>query len=234
MIEDLDFETYLKISPNEFEIFLFDIKNSKNLYENKLVIEKNKNFINLSILDNFLEHNIFKIEKLIGKFIKNIFVIIENNKILKTKIGIKKKDFHSYIDQEYLKIYLSEAKDIFKQNYQDEKIMHIIINKYLIDGVIHSKMSQNIKCSQLCLEIEFRSISNNLINDLSAVLKKYHIKIIKYLDASYVKNSFVDPNISFIKMVTLIKNGHNQNEVMLIPKNVKKQGFFEKFFQLFS
>ena len=31
-----------------------------------------------------------------------------------------------------------------------------------------------------------------------------------------------------------LKNGLNDNEVILIPKNVKNKGFFEKFFQLFS
>ena len=31
-----------------------------------------------------------------------------------------------------------------------------------------------------------------------------------------------------------IQNGHNDNEVKIIPKNIKKLGFFEKFFQLFS
>ena len=31
-----------------------------------------------------------------------------------------------------------------------------------------------------------------------------------------------------------IKNGYNQNEIALIPKSLKKTGFFEKFFQLFS
>ena len=30
------------------------------------------------------------------------------------------------------------------------------------------------------------------------------------------------------------RQGYNTNEVSIIPKNVKKLGFFEKFFQLFS
>ena len=31
-----------------------------------------------------------------------------------------------------------------------------------------------------------------------------------------------------------IINGINENEVKVVPKNTKKTGFFEKFFQLFS
>ena len=44
-------------------------------------------------------------------------------------------------------------------------------------------------------------------------------------------------NIKFIdlpEMSHMILNGHNENEVSFLPKNSKKLGFFEKFFQLFS
>ena len=41
-------------------------------------------------------------------------------------------------------------------------------------------------------------------------------------------------NLEFSEMVHKVKNGLNENEVKLIPKNLGKKGFFEKFFQLFS
>ena len=36
------------------------------------------------------------------------------------------------------------------------------------------------------------------------------------------------------KMTFDILNGCNENEVMFVQKNAKKQGFFEKFFNLFD
>ena len=39
MIEEENFETYLSISPKKFEIFLFDKKNLKSLYKDKLELE---------------------------------------------------------------------------------------------------------------------------------------------------------------------------------------------------
>ena len=39
MAEEIDFETYLSISKNKFEIFLFDNKNLKSLYQNELKLE---------------------------------------------------------------------------------------------------------------------------------------------------------------------------------------------------
>ena len=86
-----EIETYLSISPNKFEIYLFDKKKLVNLYKEKIEIDSNKDEIDLNLLAVFLEKNIFKIEKLIGKFIKNINLILHHKKILNLSLGIKKK-----------------------------------------------------------------------------------------------------------------------------------------------
>ena len=45
MTEETDFEAYLYLSSNKFEIFLFDKKNIKNLFQDSLIIKNNFNFI---------------------------------------------------------------------------------------------------------------------------------------------------------------------------------------------
>ena len=111
--------------------------------------------------------------------------------------------------------------------------MHIIINKYIIDGKDYNLIDNNLECKKLGLEIQFISISNSLIQDLDKVLKNYQIKIIKYLDGSYIRNLFKE-NIDLSEMAYKILTGYNENEVMVIPRNQKKLAFFERFFQLFS
>ena len=233
MSKDLELETYLSISPQKLGIYLFDINNQKNLYKEELIINENMNYNENDLLKNFLDDNIFKLEKLIGNFIENIILIIENEKISNLQIGIKKKNYNSFINIKNLKNLLIEAKDLFKENYQNEKIMHIIINNYLIDGKNYRSIDNNLKCEQLGLEIQFISISNSFINDLDKILENYQIKIIKYLDGNYIRNSFKE-NIDISEMTNKILNGYNENEVMIIPRNHKKVGFFERFFQLFS
>ena len=233
MSKDLEFETYLSISPVKLGIYLFDIKNQKNLYKEELAIKENVNYNEINILKKFLDDNIFKIEKLNGNFIENIILIIENENILNLQIGIKKKNYNSFINKDFLKNYLIEAKDLFKENYQDEKIMHIIINKYILDGKNYHLIDKYLECDQLSLEIQFKSISSSFINDLDKILENYQIRIIKYLDGNYIRNFFKE-NIDISEMAYKILNGYNENEVMVIPRNQKKQAFFERFFQLFS
>ena len=90
MKEEFDIETYLNISPKKYSIYLFDKKSLKNLYNQHLDLNDNT-FLDLNKLPFFLENNIFKIEKLTGKFLKNIFIIIQDDKIFNIDIGIKKK-----------------------------------------------------------------------------------------------------------------------------------------------
>ena len=234
MIDEIDLETYLNISFNKFEIYLFDKKNSINLFKNELIFEKKKNDIDLYILSKFLEENIFKIEKKIGKFIKNIFLIIETNSITNIDIGIKKKNYNDDIKKNDLENSITELKDLIKENYQDEKIIHMIVKRFLVNGVSNKIFQKNIKGDYFCLEIEFKSISSDLSLKINRVLEKYQIEIIQFLDHNYIKDLFKNENIEFSKMISLVISGQNLNEVKLITKNHKKIGFFEKFFQLFS
>ena len=91
MTEEIPFEVYLIISKENYGIYLLDKKNLKNIYKREIYLENNTDLIDYNLLSNFLDKNIFKIEKLIGNFLKTIFLVIQNNQILKFSIGIKKK-----------------------------------------------------------------------------------------------------------------------------------------------
>ena len=233
MNKDLELENYLSISPNKFGIYLFDKKNLKNLYKEELILNNNSKFIKLDDLKKFLDNNIFKIEKLSGKFVKNIFLIFENEKNLNLEIGIKKKNYNISVTKQHLKNLLIEGKDLIRENYQDQKIMHMVINKYFFDDKSYQSFQENLKCNHLALEIEFKFIPISIIYDLNKILENYQIKIVRYIDGGYLKNIFND-DLELSVMAHKILSGYNENEVTFMPKNTKKYGFFEKFFQLFS
>ena len=228
-----DLQHYLSVSPNKFGIYLFDTKSLKNLYKEEITFNRDRDLLNYDLLKRFLDDNVLKIEKLNKKFVDNIILIFEDNKIFNLELGIKKKNYNSFITREYLENSLIEAKDLFRDNYQDQEIIHMIVNKYFINGKTFLLFEENLKCENFALEVNFKSISNDIIYDLNKILENYQIKISKYLDGSYVKKNFKN-DIELSEMSYRILRGHNQNEVIFVPKNTKKLAFFEKFFQLFS
>ena len=219
MIENSDFETFLYISKNKYQIFVYDKNNLKNLYDEEI---KSDNEIELNLLSKFLDDNVYKIEKMIKNFIRNIILIIEDDKVLDIGISLKKKNYEKNIDQKQLEKSLVEIKNIFRENYLNETIMHMI--------VVNNKNNDDY----LFLEVNFISISNNFTFYFDKVLESHQIKISRYMSCRYIKSYISEDSTELFTMANKLNNGFNKNEVQLISKNVENMGFFEKFFQLFS
>jgi hypothetical protein len=233
MIEDLDFETYLYISKDKFQIFVLNKKKLKNLYSQELKIDHQFDFKDLNILLNFLDKNIYKIEKLIGNFIKNIILIVENEKNLKINMGIK-KSYETSLKQKSFSSNLTELKDLFKKNYQDQTIMHMCIINYIIDGKRYSSFDTKLINDYFCIEVSFIAIDNKLVFAFDNVLEKYQIKIKQYMCGNYINNFIGDTGDEISIIANKLRNGLNINEIIIVAKHKENKGFFEKFFQLFS
>ena len=234
MTDELSFEAYLGLFQNKFEIYLLDKKNLKNIYKEEVYLENDSDLIDYNLLHSFLDKNIFKIEKLTGNFLRSIVVVIENDQTLNCSIGIKKKNYGEKISKHYLESSLVELKDLFKENYQNNKIMHFIISKCLIDGINYTSFDKEIDGEDMIIEVKFISISNILIKEISNVLEKYQIKIDRLFEKKYIKNLFEGEHLDLSLIAFKIQIGNNKNEITLVPKNLKKRDFFEKFFQLFN
>ena len=234
MIEEIDFETFLYISKQKYRIIVFDTKKLENLYSEEIEITDNLILEDSIILSKFLDENIYKIEKLVGNFIKNIILILENDENLYVDMAIKKKNYENFVSQKYLENNLIELKDLFKENYQEQIIMHMIVVNYIIDGKKYFLFNNEAISDHFCVEVNFISISNDLTVVFDRLLEKYQIKINQYMCGNYIKNFFVGNSYELSLMAHKLKNGLNDNEVILVPKNIENKGFFEKFFQLFS
>ena len=231
MTQVIDFETFLFISKNKYQIFVYDKDNLKNIYNEEINFNDGVELDNLS---NFLDKNIYKIEKTINNFIRNIILIIEDDKVLELSISIKKKYYEKHIDQKYLENSLVELKEVFKENYQDQIIMHMIIvnNDKNESNFQLNNINNNYDC--LFLEVNFISIPNNLTFYFDKLLENHQIKIRRYMSGNYIKSYFDEDETDFSMMANKLNNGLNINEVQLVSKSIENRGFFEKFFQLFS
>ena len=232
MIEGPDTETFVCILKDKFQIYLFDKTNLKNLYKNEIKFIKS-DYVDYINLNKFIENNIFKIEKLIKGFVKNISLVVDNN-ITNIDIGLKRKNYNVLINKKDLKNSITETKELYKKNFPNQIIMHIIIKRFLVNEENHSILEDSVKGDHFCLEIQFISISKDFMIETEKVFEKYQIKVNRCLDINYIFNFFKNDNFDLPHMAYKIQSGYNKHEVVLIPKSSKKIGIFEKFFQLFS
>ena len=233
MEDNLNFQTFLFISSKKLIISVYSDTNKK-VFEEEFIVTQNDNYLIFDSLDLFLEKNIFKIEKKLEKFIKKVYIILDTYHFFSIEISLKKNSHGNLFNQKNLDYLLYEAKDYCKKTISDRKIIHMIIENYLVDNKIYSFFPKDMTGNNFSLEVKFICLSNNFIKNLEKILKKYHISLGQVVSANYT-HRFLENNDENIFILTKkIINGHNPNEVMLVEKSQKNEGFFEKFFNFFN
>ena len=234
MNNDLTYKTFLFCSSKKFVLSVVQSKDSKALYEKKKFLNKDVNSIEFNNLEEFLENNVYEIEKKIDSFIKDIYLILDINDFFPIRISIKKNISENPLSFFSLAYPLNEAKDLCFKNYDEEKIIHMIIDNYRIDHKNYPNFPKNVKCNDLSLDLSFICLPNFLIKKLEKILKKHQISITRILNKGYIESLFSNNEQNLLQKTLLVIEGFNENEVILEKKSIKNQGFFEKFFNYFS
>ena len=167
-------------------------------------------------------------------FLNSTHIILDHTDFFTIKISLKKENYGNLISDESLIYLLNDAKDQCKNSFQNKKIIHMIIDNYLVDGQNYSKKPKDLNCNSFSLDIRFICLPEKIIQDLKIILKKYQIILNKIVNASYVNQLSLEQNQNMFEMSSKILNGFNQNEILFQDKTNRNKGFFEKFFDIFS
>ena len=233
MNENSSHETYLFISEKKYIISVNKEFNQKIYLEefglNDASIKKP-----LDHLEFFLNDNIFKIEKKLNDFVKKISVILDLDIFFPIEISIKKDINNDEIDVKTLNQLAYEAKNYCKKPLEHKRIIHMFIKNYKVDNQSYSCLPINIKGKKIILDIKFITIHENFLKHIEKIFKKYQISLHKVFNSAYVEKFLSQNEMNIFSMAKKIAEGFNNNEVMLIEKSSKKQGFFEKFFNFFN
>ena len=233
MDNDTNFEVFLFLSPEKVILSVNSNSDFKLIFKDEIII-KNSVTLDFDKLDYFLNKNIFKVEKILGNFIKRINIIIKSKDFLNLQISIKKNNYNEKINSNTIIYLVKDAKYQCEKTIQDMKIIHILINRYVIDNIDFTEPQLDQKCKNFSLDISFICLPIILIRNLEKILKKFQISINHIVSGNYINRFIDDKDENFFNMVSKIIDGHNKNEIKLINKTLKNKGFFERFFDLFN
>tara|TARA_B100001059_G_C17628526_1_gene473194 strand:- start:64 stop:759 length:696 start_codon:yes stop_codon:yes gene_type:complete len=231
MDEYSNFETFLYISPEKLIISVNKKDDLRNIYLNELMIEGNNE---TDLLYDFLDKNIYKIEKILKNFIKTINIIIESDILFPVQMSVKRSNYGEVTSEKQIIYLLNEAKNEIKRTINNKKIIHMIINNYLVDNQNYLTLPNNLSCKSLCLDISFICLPINHIKKLEEILKQFQISVDHISSAKYLKSFLNETQNDLFKMCQYLIDGHNPNEVKIVPKIQKNLSFFERFFNYFS
>ncbi len=233
MINSLGNRIFLFLSLNKFTIVALN-SNNDFVYKKESSTNNKSNKIDFEFLDNFLNENIFKIEKELNEFVKNIFLIINNQSIFSIHLSIKNKFDNIIINSNSVHQLLLDAKSCCKKTLEDFEILHMKIDKFYVDGAYFKTLPEKKNSKNFCIEISYICLPKKILKTLEGVLSKYQISLDRTLSFNYLNSFLDDKNDNIYRTAQKILDGFNENEVHLTSGNSKKLGFFEKFFNFFN
>ena len=171
MINNLENKIFLFLSFNKFTIVVLN-SNDEFVYKKETLTNNKSNQIDTDFLDNFLSENIFKIEKELNEFVKNIFLIIDNQHVFSIHLSVKNKIDNIIINSSSINKLLLEAKNSCKKTLENLDILHMKIDQFYIDGTYFKTLPEK-NCKNISIEISYICLPKKITKTIEDVLGKY-------------------------------------------------------------
>ena len=227
---------YFGISDNK--IYICFIDNKKNKLSDSVsfdIPDSLSNNLNFKIILSLLRKNIRKLEKDIGLFVNSGNISIKSKSYQSILFSVKDIFDERELEKEVIIKLVRVAMQQLQKCEKNLTIIHVIINKYVIDDKVYNFFPNNKKFTRIILEIEFICLNKILIEKVKKLFNECKIDVKKIVSYDYAKkfsNDIKDDTLCLSAYEIL--NGANQSEVILSENISKKHSFFDKIFNFFD
>ena len=191
------------------------------------------NNLNLIILSKFISEKIKDFEKHVGNFIEKVNIITDA-KYDHFSLSLKNKYDSNKIKETDVVRLISDAKQLIVRNNKNCIILHILVDKYILDGKEYLEFPENFNYNELVIDVSFITVHSSTVKTLNKIFKDCNIEVKKIISYQY-SNKFADKSdISPCIAAKKVIDGINPSEVISHNMHIKKQGLFEKMFNFFG
>ena len=214
-------------------LFLILSENNKILFEKKTELKDFTLEENFFSLENFLEKNLFFIEKKFKNFIKDITLIINFNNFLNIELSSTLNLNYLRKQELFFSSDLLNLKNYMTKQMNDYYLINIIMNKLIIDGKEYFLIPENIKSKKVNLELKFSFIKKAIMNKYKKIFFNFGIKIKKIIDLKLLDSINKTTTENLVNTILKLESNQNNLEINFSSLKTNKTGFFIKFFDLF-
>ena len=209
-----DYQIYLDCGFSKLRAGAFNKVNSDEIF-----YTESKFFFDHTDLSEEVQKIITFFEKKTSEYIDDINLMIDSSKTLSVGISVSKKIDESKLRHEDVQFLIQEAKQQILKNYNNQNIIHIIINNYKIDEVDYNYLPSDIMCNFISLDILFICLPEEIIEYFSNLFYKFDISINQITCSSYAKTINYKDNFSLYKDVSFIDVGFNKTSIITYINN---------------
>ena len=231
------FDIYLEFNYSKLNLAAFNKLNNQLEYYKEQSYKSYINSdqeLNFDELQKLIEKNIIEMEKSIDEFVKDIYLIIETPQTMSIQLSVIKNNEGKNITKQDALYLIQDAKQQILKSHLDIRILHIIVENYVYDNVEYKFLPLEKNCKKFSIDVKFICFPKNLLKNFEQLFLKQQIFINQFICLNYVKTfNSKDNEKNICELAKDIVKGVNKQEVVSIPKIIKKTGFFEKLFHFF-
>ena len=180
-----NFSTIIDYGSSKLRLGVFDKNLSKIFFKSKDISQKD-NFKEYSKSINFL---IREAESKISSHLENITLLYDSSEICSVDFSVKKKFDQKVIFKNIYTSIILEANQLFEACYNNKKIIHFIIKKYIINNKEYSNLpDEDSELNNIVLEIKFIFLPYNKYQSIFEIFKKNNLKVLNFFSSSLVKS----------------------------------------------
>lgn len=225
---------YLAIVGHILHINYFSLNDDNSNYQKKYLLPDTiDNNLNLIILSKFISEKIKDFEKHIGNFIEKVNIITDA-KYDHFSLSLKNKYDSNKIKETDVVRLISDAKKLIVRNNKDCIILHILIDKYILDGKEYLEFPENVSYKELVIDASFITVHSSIAKTLNKIFNDCNIEVKKIISYQYSNNFADKSDTSPCIAAKKVMDGINPSEVITHNMHTKKQGLFEKMFNFFG
>ena len=184
-------ETFIDFGTYKTRLGVFNTSSSSKDYfiEKKTHSNVNIEDINLHDFEKKIKELIQITEKKINYHIKDLNVMLDLSNFSSIDVSLKKNYEGKNISLEDIQILLQESRQMFQENNKNNKIIHMIVKKFIFDEKVFLEIPENnLKCNNLTLEIKFICYPNNILDKIQNIFNYNDVVINNFSCSTYVKS----------------------------------------------
>ena len=184
-------ETFIDFGTYKTRLGVFNTSSSSKDYfiEKKTHSNVNIEDINLHDFEKKIKELIQATEKKINYHIKDLNVMLDLSNFSSIDVSLKKNYEGKNISLEDIQILLQESRQMFQENNKNNKIIHMIVKKFIFDENVFLEIPENnLKCNNLTLEIKFICYPNNILDKIQNIFNYNDVVINNFSCSTYVKS----------------------------------------------
>ena len=225
---------YLAIIGHNLHIDYFNSKDENSHHQKKyLMPDTLDDNLNLTILTKFILEKVKDFEKDVGSFIEKVNLITDAKYDL-FSLSLKNKFNSNKIKDADVVRLINDAKKLIIRNNKNCFILHILVDKYVIDGKEYLSFPENVNCKEFIINVRFVTIQNSIAKTLVNLFKSCNVEVVKIISHQYASRFGDSSDTSPCVAGKRVTEGINSSEVITHSVHTKSQGLFEKMFNFFS